>query len=342
MRDNDGRKLDHQTLEQMRIRAVRQIQDGVHPEEVAAALGMTRAAVYGWLAKYREGGLEALKARPVPGRPPRLQGSQLARLYGLVVGNDPRQLQFAFALWTRAMIRELIRREFGVRLSEVSVGRLLRTLGLSPQRPLYRAYQQNPQAVARWKAETYPSIRAQAQQVGATIYFADEAGVRSDYHAGTTWAPVGRTPVVAATGDRFGVNLISAVTARGKLRFAAYDGHLNARVFLDFCRRLLADSPGPVFLVLDGHPVHRSNAVKEFAASTSGRLQLFFLPGYSPELNPGEWVWKHVKHDRIGRAGVSGPEDLKAKALAALHRLQQLPHLVRGFFRDPNLRYITA
>jgi transposase len=342
MREHDGRKLDHQTLEQLRIRAVGQVEQGAHPDEVAAGLGMTRAAVYAWLAKYREGGLEALKARPVPGRPPKLSGSQLQRLYGLVLGNDPRQLRFAFALWTRAMVRELIRREFGVALSEVSVGRLLRKLGLSPQRPLYRAYQQNPEAVARWKAEEYPAIRAQAAQVGATIYFADEAGVRSDYHAGTTWAPVGRTPVVAATGDRFGVNLISAVTAKGKLRFAAYEGSLNGPVFIDFCRRLLHDAQGPVFLVLDGHPVHRSKAVKQFARSTDGRLRLFFLPGYSPELNPDEWVWKNIKHDRIGRAGVSGPEDLKAKALAALHRLQRLPHLVRSFFRDPNLRYITA
>jgi transposase len=342
MRDSDGRKLDHKTLEQLRIRAVRQVEQGSHPDEVAAGLGMTRAAVYAWLAKYREGGLEALKARPVPGRPPKLSGSQLARLYGLVVGNDPRQLRFAFSLWTRAMVRELIRREFGVALSEVSVGRLLRKLGLSPQRPLYRAYQQNPEAVARWKAEEYPAIREQAAQVGATIYFADEAGVRSDYHAGTTWAPVGRTPVVASTGDRFGVNLISAVTAKGALRFAAYEGNLNGPVFIDFCRRLLHDAQGPVFLVLDGHPVHRSKAVKQFARSTDGRLRLFFLPGYSPELNPDEWVWKNIKHDRIGRAGVNGPEDLKAKALAALHRLQRLPHLVKSFFRDPNLRYITA
>src|SRR5918995_6857033 len=342
MRDDDGRKLDHKTLEQLRLRAVRQIEQGTHPEDVAAGLGMTRAAVYGWLAKYREGGLEALKARPVPGRPPSLSGAQLQRLYTLVVGNDPRQLQFTFALWTRAMIRELIRREFGVRLLEVSVGRLLRKLGLSPQRPLYRAYQQNPEAVARWKAETYPQIRAEAAATGGTVYFADEAGVRSDYHAGTTWAPVGKTPVVAATGDRFAVNLISAVSAKGALRFAAYEGNLNAVVFLDFCRRLLADTPGPVFLVLDGHPVHRSKAVKAFAASTNGRLRLFFLPGYAPELNPDEWVWKHVKHDRIGRAGVSSLKDLKAKALAALHRLQRLPHLVRSFFRDPNLRYVTA
>src|SRR6266508_488040 len=323
MRDNDGRKLDHKTLEQLRIRAVRQIEQGVHPEQIAQALGMTRAAVYSWLAKYREGGLDALKARPVPGRPPKLSGSQLQRVDTLIVGNDPRQLRFAFALWTRAMVRELIRREFGVRLSEVSVGRLLRKLGLSPQRPLYRAYQQNPEAVARWKAEIYPQLRAEAAQAGATISFADEAGVRSDYHAGTTWAPVGRTPVVAATGDRFGVNL-------------------NATVFLDFCRRLLHDASGPVLLVLDGHPVHRSNAVKAFAASTNGRLRLCFLPGYSPELNPDEWVWNNIKHDRIGRAGVNGLDDLKAKAMAARHRLQKLPHLGQSFFRDPNLRYITA
>ena len=144
MRDDDGRKLDHQTLEQLRIRAVGQIQQGAHPDEVAAGLGVTRAAVYGWLAKYREGGLEALKARPVPGRPPKLGGSQLARLSPLVVSNDPRQLRFAFALWTRAMLCELICREFGVGLSEVSVGRLLPKLGLAPQRPLYRAESKMP------------------------------------------------------------------------------------------------------------------------------------------------------------------------------------------------------
>ena len=212
-----------------------------------------------------------------------------------------------------------------MRLSEVRVGRLLGKLGLSRQRPLYRAYQQNPEAVARWKAETYPAIRAEAARVGATVCFTDEAGVRSDDHAGTTWAPVGRTPVVAATGDRFGINLISAIAAKGALRFAAYEGSLNGPVFIDFCRRLLQDTSGPVLVVLDGHPVHRSKAVKAFAESTKGRLRLCFLPGYAPELNPGEWVGKHVKHDRIGRAGVSGPEDLKAKALAALHRLQSCP-----------------
>jgi transposase len=340
MRENDGRKLDHQTLEEIRIRAVEQIQEGAHPEDVAEALGMARSTVFGWLARYRAGGMGALLARPVPGRPPKLSWTQLRTLRAMIVGNDPRQLQFEFALWTRDMVRELIRREFGVRLSAVSVGRLLRKLQLSPQRPLWRAYEQNPERVTAWKQSEYPAIRAEAAQVGATIYFADEAGIRADYHAGTTWAPVGQTPVVRTTGKRDSVNLISAVTPAGALRFATIDGTLNGPKFIDFCRKLLHDTPGPVFLILDGHPVHRSAAVKNFAASTNGQLRLFFLPPYSPELNPDEWVWKNVKHDRVGRAGLRNVKDLKTKALSALHRLQKLPDTVMSFFHDPNLRYI--
>ena len=342
MRDNDGRKLDHKTLESLRVRAVEQIENGARAEDVAATLGLARSTVFGWVAKYREGGRTALAARPVPGRPPKLSGAQLAKIYDLIVGRDPRQLSFEFALWTREMVRDLVRREFGVALSVVSVGRLLRKLGLSPQRPLWRAYQQNPEAVDRWKREQFPAIRAQAAAAGATIWFADEAGVRSDYHAGTTWAPVGRTPIVRTTGARHSVNLISAVTAQGALRFAAYEGTFTSATFIDFCQRLLHDSDRPVFLVVDGHPTHRSRAVQDFVASTNGRLRLFLLPGYSPELNPDEWVWKNIKADRVGRAGVTGADDLKAKAVSALHRLQKLPHLIRGFFADSNLRYITA
>ena len=342
MRDNDGRKLDHHTLEQLRIRAVEQIQAGAHPEDVAAALGLARSTVFGWVARFREGGVAALRAKPVPGRPRKLTGVQLRKVYELVAGRDPRQLQFPFALWTRELVRELIRREFGVALSAVSVGRLLRTVGLSPQRPLWRASQQDPERVAAWKQAEYPAIRAEAAKVGATIYFADEAGIRSDYHAGTTWAPVGQTPVVRTTGKRHAVNLVSAVNPGGALRFAVIDGKLNGPKFVDFCKRLLHDTAGPVLLILDGHPVHHAKVVTQFAASTDGQLRLFYLPPYSPQLNPDEWVWKNIKHDRVGRAGIRDAKDLKAKALSALHRLQKLPHVIRSFFNDPDLRYITA
>ena len=180
----------------------------------------------------------------------------------------------------------------------MSVGRLLAKMGMSPQRPLWRAYQQDPGAVQRWKEQEYPAIAAAAAAAGATIYFADEAGIRSDHHAGTTWAPAGQTPVVKITGARFRVNMISAVTARGALRFAVSGGTTTAGSFTEFCKRLVHDTPGPVYLIVDGHPAHRSRTVKDYAASTAGKLTLFYLPGYSPELNPDEWVWKNVKHDR--------------------------------------------
>src|SRR5512144_532059 len=336
MRENDGRKLDHATLEALRIRAVQAVEAGEHPEDVARAIGMARGTVFMWLAKYREGGLAALKAKPVPGKPPKLNATQLRRLYTLIAGSDPRQLSFEFALWTREMVRELIRREFDVRLSAVSVGRLLKKLGLSPQRPLWRAWQADPDTVERWQREEFPAIRKRAKAEGATIYFGDEAGIRSDYRAGTTWAPVGQTPVVKATSARHSVNMISAVTTTAVLRFSVFTGSCTAAVFIDFCKKLLADTPGPVYLVVDGHPTHKAKATKEFAASTNGRLKLFTLPAYSPRLNPDEWVWKNVKHDRIGRSSVTGADDLKAKAIGALRRLQKLPALVRAFFADPN------
>jgi transposase len=241
------------------------------------------------------------------------------------------------------MVRELIRREFNVKLSVVSVGRLLRKLGLSPQRPLWRAYQQNLVAVERWKSEVYPAIRTEAAAVGATIYFGDEAGVRTDFHAGTTWAPVGQTPVVRTTGTRDSINLISALSAQGALRFSTYAGMFESATFINFCKRLMHDTSGSVFLIVDGHPVHRSKAVKDFVASTHGRLRLFQFPAYSPELNPDEWVWKNVKADRIGRAGIDQAKgNLRSKTVAAMRRLQKLPCLIRGFFADPNLRYIAA
>lgn len=173
------------------------------------------------------------------------------------MSNDPRQLSFEFALWTREMIQELILREFEMAMSLSSAGRLLKTIGLSPQRPLHRAYQQDPDAVQRWKTVEFPAIRAQAKKGGAIIYFADEAGIRSDYHSGTTWAPIGQTPVVRGTGARYSVNMLSAVSAQGKLRFMVHEGTVNSQVFIGFCQRLLRDAGSPVYLIVDGHSSHK-------------------------------------------------------------------------------------
>jgi transposase len=340
MGKRDGRALDHKTLEEIRIRAVQRVEASESPEDVIRALGFGRTVIYSWLAKYREGGIDALRAKPISGRPSKMTGRQLEWVYQTVTGKNPLQLRFEFALWTRSMIRELIREKFGVRLSEVSVGRMLRKLGLSPQRPLRRAYERDPELVESWREKEFPKIRRLAKKERATLYFSDEAGVRSDFHAGTTWAPKGQTPVVPATGQRFGMNLISAISPRGDFRFMTVDGRMNAGKFIEFLKRLIHNASRPVFLIVDRHPSHRAKKVLEFVRSTEGRLRLFFLPPYAPDLNPDEHVWNHLKNHGVGKRAIRSREQFREVVLGHMRSLQRLPDVIRRFFRDPHLRYI--
>jgi transposase len=339
VRQNDARKLDHKTLEEIRTRAVQRVQAGESPEVVIAALGFSRSCIYSWLAMYRAGGWSALKARVLNGRPRKISGAQMQWIYSTVVGTSPLQHRFEFALWTRVMIQTLIRKQFGLRLSVSSVGRLLAQLGLSCQRPLFRAYEQNPALVQQWRERDYPAIRALAKKEGAEIFFGDEAGLRSDYHSGTTWGVRGQTPVVATSGQRFGLNMISAISARGLLRFMVVKGKVNGPKYVEFLQRLIHKAARPVFLVVDGHPVHKSRVVKDFVAATKGRLRLFFLPPYAPELNPDEQVWNHVKHHGIGRVALEGVDHLKKEIISRLRSLQKLPWTIRMFFLTPDTQY---
>jgi len=339
MTTQDGRKLSPKTLEEIRTRAVQRVQDGESPEIVIKTLGFSRACIYNWLARYRAGGWHGLKTGNRSGRPRKLTGEHMAWIYRTVVDKDPLQLKFAFALWTRAMIGILIKRQFGIELSEASVGRLLRQLGLSCQKPLFRAYQRNPEMVTRWKQEIFPEIKKRAKQVGATIYFQDESGIRSDFHSGTTWAPKGQTPVVEATGARFSLNMMGAISTRGQLRFMVVKGGVTSEQTCDFLNRLMHGTDQPVFLIWDGHPTHRSKKVKECIASFDGKLEVFTLPSYSPELNPVEQVWNNVKNHGIGRKKVIGPDQMKSLVLGQLRRLQKLPSIVKSFFRHPDCSY---
>lgn len=339
MQKQDARKLDHKTLEAIRIRAVQQVQNGESPETVIRALGFSRACIYEWLAAYRAGGLDSLKAGKITGRPKKLTGSQLRWIYKAVTQKNPLQLNFPFALWTRRMICTLIYRRFRKKLSLSSVGRLLAQLGLSCQKPLFRAWQQDASRVQQWLEREYPRIQAQAKREGAEIFFEDESGVRSDFHGGTTWAPQGQTPVVRVTGQRFSLNMISAISPKGSLRFMVVKGGVGAKVFIAFLKRLLHGRRRPIFLIVDGHPAHRAKLVKKYVESKGGKLRLFSLPPYSPELNPDELVWNDVKNNGVARSIVNGPRDLHRIVVGRLRFLQKTPERVRSFFQSPETRY---
>jgi len=342
MSTTDARKLSHQELTALRKRAVTAVQEGESPEVVARVFGVSRGAVYGWLARYRDGGWDRLNAKKRGGRRPLLDGKALSWIYRTVTDGDPRQYKFKFALWTSKMIGEVIHKQFGIKLSKASVCRLLNQLGLSAQRPLWRAYQQNPEIVDRWLVEVFPDIEKRAKRRGATIWFADEAGVRSDAHSGKTWGKRGETPVVSSTGARFGLNLISAVNRQGGFRFMCVDGRVNAGVFIVFLKRLLHNATKPVFLIVDGHPAHKAKKVREFVDSVSPRLELYFLPPYAPELNPDELVWNDLKNNCIGRQAIAGPDQLKRSVLSFLRFLQKTPARVASYFLAPTTRYAAG
>jgi transposase len=237
----------------------------------------------------------------------------------------------------------LITQRYGLWLARTTVGGYLRGWGFSPQRPQRRALEQNPAAVRRWLAETYPAIRAQAKRDGGVILWLDEMGVRSDTAAGRSWAPVGQTPVIKRTGKRFRVNMISAVSNAGMLRFRLFTGSFSGEVFIDFLRRLLRDCGGrKVHLIVDGHPVHRAKLVSAFIGRHADRIELHFLPGHSPELNPVELLNHDVKANAAGRRRPRSADELRAELHGYLRRRQRQPEVLIRFFDHPSTRYAAA
>jgi len=338
----DARSLDHKTLEALRVRAVKSVQSGEQPIDVARIIDVHVQVVYKWLAMYRAGGWDALRAKPIPGRPRILDAKAMQWLYNVIVTKTPNQLKFEFALWTREIVRSLILQKFKVSLSLKSVGKLLAQLGLSVQRPIRAAYQQDEALVKAWLKREFPKIMDRAKREKASVFFGDEAGIRSDFHAGTTWAPVGQTPVVRTTGSRVGCNMLSAISNRGQIRFMVMQGRVTSAIFVQFLKRLLVGAKQKIFLIVDGHPTHKSKMTRDFVTNTKGKLEIFHLPPYSPDLNPDELVWNHVKNHKVGRKVILNVDDLIAEARSALYSLSKMPRKIKGFFQKENLRYAAA
>jgi transposase len=339
MRRDDARKLDHKTLEELRIRSVRRVQKGESPEVVAKAIGINRTTIYDWIAKYRQGGWHALKSRPTPGRKPKLSGKQMKWIYDVLTSKNPQQLKFEFALWTREMVQKLIKNKFEIRLGLKAIGKLLSQLGFSCQKPLYKAIQKNESLIKTWLRKAFPSIKTRARLENAEIYFGDAAHIRSDHHAGRTWSLKGKTPIVTSTGARFAFSLISAITSKGHMRFMVVEGGVNSTVFISFLKRLLLGAKKKIFLIVDGGSAHTSKMTKAFVKDLKGKLELFYLPPYSPELNPDELVWNHLKNHTVGRSTVTDKADFKSKVTSSMKSLQKNKAKIRSFFEKDSLKY---
>jgi transposase len=336
----DGRTLDHKSLEHMRILAVRRVvEDDEDPSEVMRSLGLCRTTIYPWLRKFKEDGLDALVERIAQGPEPKLNEKQRQQVKRWILGRDPRQYGFEFGLWTRRIVQTLIQEKMKVELGLTAVGRLLASLEITPQKPLRRAYERDPQAVEFWVKTTYPKLRNRAKRAGAMIFFLDEAGFQSDPPLGRTYGLKGKTPVVVTSGQRQSINVISAVNARGEFWAATYTGKLNAEAFVAFLQNFIKGRPGKVFLVVDGHPAHKANIVKQYVQSLKGRLELHFLPPYAPDLNPDEFVWSHMKSNGVSKKPLKKNESLRERVEHDITHLQQNRKLVRSFFCAESVAY---
>ena len=338
----DGRSFDHGTLEAIRLMAVERVQEGERASAVISSFGFNRTTIYKWLAVASSPGkgVNALRSRPATGRPRTLTPRQEKQVFAWVNGKDPRQYGLDFGLWTRAMIASLIEQKLAVKLGLTAVGELLAKLGLTPQKPLERAYQRDPEAIEKWKRETFPSIASAAKAVGGEVYFWDESGFRADTVHGKTWGKKGETPVIARPGQRQSISAASAVNSKGAFWYATYQGGLNAQLFVTLLKQMMRNRTKPVHLVVDGLPAHKTKRVKEYVASTEGRLTIHVLPGYAPELNPDELVWSHVKRTGVARTPLRKGEKLSEKIEMQLAAIKKMPRLVRAFFKTPHVAYI--
>jgi transposase len=323
--------------------AVARVQEGEQPSEVIASYGFHRCTIYRWLkaVRGRGQGFKALAARPATGRPRTLTVAQERQVFRWINGKHPRQYGFDCGLWTRQIVRDVIVQRFGVRLSLASIGAVLARQGLTPQKPLQRAYQRDPAAIVRWQRETYPAIARTAKRDQAEIYFWDESGFRADAVQGRTWGAKGQTPVVSVPGQRQRISAASAISAKGAFWFATYAGGLTGERFVTLLRRLLRGRRKPLHLILDGLPAHKTKAVTQYVAELDGKLTLHYLPGYAPDLNPDELVWSYAKRTGNARRPLQKGEKLDERVTRQLAEIGRRPVLVRSFFKHPSVAYIT-
>lgn len=336
----DGRSLDRSILEYVRINSIERWLNGEPPQSIIQTTGLCHTTIYKWIHSYQTGGMGALQASSAPGNPPKLSDKQCAQLRPLIVGKDPRQYGFDFGLWTRRLIVDLIQEKFGISIGLTAVGALLARLEITPQKPLRRAYERDPEAIKEWKDQRYPRLKKDAQREGREIIYWDEAGYRLDDQVGRTWGAKGQTPEVAATGKRGRTNSAVAMSEQGAFWYEEFTNNLNAETFSELIKRFMRTRRKKVLLIIDQHPAHTAKAAQSHLASYGEKLRVEFLPGYAPELNPVEYVNQYAKSQGPRKHLPENRQELSAIVRATLDGLKGAFMKVKAFFGHKELAFM--
>jgi transposase len=342
MKHVDMRKLPSAAQEERRRQVIGLRQAGQTYDAIAAQVGLSPTGVFDIVKRYAERGAAGLQTGPrgpEPGHGRFLGAEDELEVQALIQRHTPDELGLPFALWSRAAVRELIWQRFGVRLAVRTMGTYLARWGFTAQKPLRRAYEQDPTAVRRWLRQDYPAIATRAKAEGGIVFWGDETGLRSDDVRGRGYAPPGRTPEVRVNHRWANLGLISAVTNRGELRWMVLDGAIKAPDLLRFLARLVRDADQKVFLILDRLPVHRSAKVRDWLVGREAEIEVFYLPGYSPELNPDEGINGDLKQAVTRQEPARSKAQLKRAAIGHMRKLSKLPDRVRSFFGHETFRY---
>jgi transposase len=338
----DVTKCSLEVQQQLRNQFIRLRKKGWKLKAISEAIGVCRSTVANWSREYTKGGSKALQLK-VKGRKAgekrTLSSEQEDKIQRLIRDKCPEQLKMPFALWTRIAVQQIIKRLFPIDMPIRTVGEYLKRWGYTPQKPLRRAYEQNPKAVQKWLDEEYPAIEERAKKEKAEIHWGDETGIRNDSQHGRSYAPRGKTPAILLPAKREHISLISTITNQGKVRFMVYENAMNADMLIKFLKRLIKDAGKKAFLILDNLRVHHSIAVRDWLESHKDEIELFFLPSYSPELNPDEYLNCDLKTGVHSSVPARTSSQLKAKAISHLRMLQKLPKRVRKYFRHPQIAY---
>ena len=339
----DGRNMSKAQQVEARRRAMILVGKNWHNREVAVAVGVHERTVRQWQQHQREHGTKSLlrdeRGRAV-GDGRTLSAAQEKEVRKLSADQLPDQLQLPFALWTRKAVAQLLETRTGLKLPVRTMGQYLKRWGFTPQKPIKKAYEQNPGKVKRWLKGEYPAIAAQAKAEGAEIYWGDQTGVNNQPNAPRGYAPKGETPTVSQRAKRFGFSVMSAVTNRGSARWMVYKGALNAALLIRFMERLVRQMKGrKVYLILDNLRVHHSAPVKAWLAEHPDAIAVHHLPSYSPELNPDERLNRSLK-SKLGQLPAARDErSLHRQTLGQLRSCHKQPDLIRGFFKSATTSY---